>query len=898
MRRINNILRILPLTLPMPGAFMNKSNKLFIVISLVSLLILLFTVNIYSQTTGKLTGVVTDQDGDPLIAANVLIDGTNLGAATNADGYYVILNLRAGTYTVRFRFIGYKTQVVENVRISADQTRQLDIVLTPEVLEGEEVVVTADKPLIEYNQTSSVSSVNREEIKNLPVQSLTEIVNLQAGVIDGHFRGGRLGEVQYQVDGVTVNNPFNNTSILEIDRSVIEEVQVISGTFDAKYGQAMSGVVNAVLRTGGDKFEFSGESYFGDYFTNDTQRYPNNNTYNPSGIQNYQLSLSGPTGIPQTTFFLSGRKYRSDGWLFGTRRFTPFDKNDLDTMVFNPTGDNKVVPMNKNDEWNGQFKITNQSFKSLQFNYQASFNYSKRNYYNHAFRINPEGIPDNYTTSLSHGLTFTHSLAPEMFYKINLRQNYFLYESYKYKDLENPNYLLAGDPKGDGNYEDGAFVQGVDLSRFRQETDAYIVKTDFTWQFDRSNLFETGFEGQISNIVFGPPGFFVVANGVPNPWYQYPRLPGLKKYKPNQFAVYLQDRVELGDLVLRAGFRFEYYDAAAKVPGDLQNPANSISGAPASLPTDTKIKTALAPRLGLSFPITASASVYFSYGHFYQLPGLNLLYSNADYSLLDQLQAGGISYGIMGNPDLSPELTIQYEFGLKQTISKTIGLQLSFFYKNIRDLLGVAFISTYTAAEYARFTNVDFGSVYGTTISLFQRNIGNFNTSLDYTLQFAQGNSSDPRETANRAASGQDPRPRDIPFNWDQRHTLNLSAVYVVQDNFSISTIFRFGSGQPYTPSLGSIFNAAIETNSERKLSFFLVDVRAEKYFNLDFISFSLFLRGFNLLNTNFVNGFVFTSTGSPDYTLTPAIFRSVLIDPSRYYEPRRLELGISFRSN
>ncbi|MEO0206894.1 MAG: TonB-dependent receptor, partial [candidate division WOR-3 bacterium] len=379
--------------------------------------------------------------------------------------------------------------------------------------------------------------------------------------------------------------------------------------------------------------------------------------------------------------------------------------------------------------------------------------------------------------------------------------------------------------------------------------------------------------------------------------YQFPRMPGLRNYYPKQFASYLQDRVELGDLVIRAGLRFEYFDAAAKIPSDLSNPANTIPGAPTSQLVDTKVKTAFAPRLGFSFPLTASSSVYFSYGHFYQLPGLNLLYDNSDYSLLDQLQAGGISYGVMGNPDLKPELTIQYEFGYKQALADFLGVQLSFFYKDIRNLLGVEFIDTYTAASYARFTNVDFGSVYGFTLSLFQRNLANFNTSLDYTLQFAQGNSSDPRETANRAASGMDPRPRDLPFNWDQRHTLNLSTIYSVPNDYSISAIFRFGSGQPYTPEIGSGFGAAQETNSGRKDAYFLLDLRAEKYFDFDFLNFSLFARVLNALNTHYVNGFVFNSTGSPDYTLTPNANRSALYDPSRFYEPRRIEFGISFRS-
>ena len=866
--------------------------------------LIVLSINLHAQTSGKLVGRVTDESGEPLIGANVILDGTTMGAATDLEGYYSIINVRAGTYTIRFRFLGFKTRVVENIRVSPDQTTKLDAVLELEVIVGEEVIVIAQKPLVEYNQTSSVSSVNKDDIKNLPVQSLSEIVNLQAGVIDGHFRGGRIGEVQYQVDGVTVNNPFSNSSMLEIDRSVIEEVQVISGTFDAKYGQAMSGVVNTVLKTGTEKFEYSLETYLGDYFTTDTDRYPHNESYNPTTIQNYQLSLSGPTGLPQTTFFINGRKYLNDGYMFGTREFTPFDENDFENQVYNPTGDGELVSMGTSDEWNGQFKITNQTIENLQFSYQLSYNNAERTSYNHAFRLNPDGIGINYTNSLSHGLGVTHTLSPEMFYKINIRQNLFEYNYYKYEDLYDPNYLEAGEPKGDANYEDGAFVQGVDLGRYQQKTNSLIIKADYTWQANRFNMIEAGVEGQYSDVLFGPPGFFIssfddsTGAQVLVPVDSAYNQPGLQSYYPTQFAAYVQDRVELGDLVIRAGLRYEYYDAAGQVPSNLQNPANSIEGAPQSTYIPTTPKVAFAPRLGLSFPLTSAASVYFSYGHFYQMPALNLLYSNADYSILEDLQAGGVSYGVMGNPDLKPEFTIQYEFGLKQSVSDFLGIQLSFFYKDIRDLLGVEFISTYTAAEYPRFANTDFGSVYGFTLSLFQRNLGYFNTSIDYTLQFAQGNSSDPRETANRAEAGEDPRPRNIAFDWDQTNTLNLSAIYAVPNDYSISAILRFGSGQPYTPEMGTGFGATLETNSGRKDSYLLLDLRAEKYFDLNFLNLSVFLRMFNVLNTTFVNGFVFNSTGSPDYTLNPTANPAALYDPSRYYQPRRIEFGISLRSN
>ncbi len=856
-----------------------------------------------AQTAGKLKGKVTDNKGEPLVGANVLISGTNLGSATDLDGYYTILNVRTGTYSVEFRYIGYQSKNVEGVKIVPDQTTEINIELSEQAIQGEIVTVTARKPLVEFNQTSSISSVGKDEIDKLPVQSLNEIVNLQAGVIDGHFRGGRLGEVQYQVDGVTVNNPYDNSSTLTLDKSVLQEVQVISGTFDAKYGQAMSGVVNAVLRSGSQSLLVSGEAYTGDYYSTDKSRYPNNDNFRPKEIQNYQLTLSGPIPFINTSFFVSGRRFINDGWLFGQRTFEPTDISNFEQKIFNPTGDNKIVPMQTHREWSGQFKLTNQSFQKFQISYQLIGNYINATNYNNSYRLNPDGIAPKKTVSISHGFDFTHTISEKMFYKINLRQNYFDYKDYKYEDVFDPRYIIAGPPMSDANYENGAIIQGVDLNRFIQKTNSGILKGDFTWQINQANLIEAGFEGQLSNLSFGSPGFLrgTTVNGVQVLLPQYstdPKDPKEETYFPKQAASYVQDRVELGDLVVRAGMRLEYFDAHAYVPTDLQNPANSIQGAPTSYLKPTTKKIALAPRLGFSFPLTASASIYFSYGHFYQMPGLGDLYNNSNYLILNDLQAGGVTYGVMGNPDLKPQFTVQYEVGLKQAFNESIGMELTFFYKDIRDLLGTEFISTYSAAEYPRLTNVDFGGIYGITLSLDQRSIGPITTSLDYTLQFANGNSSDPRETANRAQTGKDSRPRNIPFNWDQRHTLNATAIYYVPDNLSISAIVKYGSGEPYTPQIGaSSFTADLETNSGNKASFVLVDLRAEKFFQFDFMELSVFARIYNLFNQDFVNGFVFQGTGSPDYSLTPSVDKTQLLNPARFYQPRRIEIGVSFNT-
>jgi len=556
--------------------------------------------------------------------------------------------------------------------------------------------------------------------------------------------------------------------------------------------------------------------------------------------------------------------------------------------------------MNDRNEYSGQFKISNRSFGNIKVSYQIIGNFVKQHSYNHAFRFNPDGIKQQTSQSLVQGLDFTHTLSERMYYKFSLRQNYFSYSDFKYENLYDPRYLEAGAPKGSANYEDGAIIQGVDLGRFKQESNAMVGKLDFTWQYNQRHLIESGFEVQSAKVLFGSPGYIreTNVNGVQQllPREKVDKEPGIQTYYPYQGAAYIQDRMEWDDLVLRAGLRFDFFNAHTTVPSDLQNPANSISGAPESVQQNTSLKLKLSPRLGISYPLSSTASLYFSYGHFTQMPGLSLLYNNADYSLLEDLQAGGISYGVMGNPDLEPEITVQYEFGLKQALTSVLGYELTVFYKDIRNLLGVQFVTTYSAADYARFTNVDFGSIYGFTLALDQRKIGLITSSIDYTLQVARGNSSNARETANRAAAGKDARPRDIAFNWDQLHTLNATVILDQPGNYNISAILKLGSGQPYTPQVGSGFGADLETNSGRKGGFVLADLRAEKFFPMQGMKFSLYLRTFNLFNEHFVNGFVFNTTGSPDYSQFSQLDRVALSNPGRFYNPRRIEIGISFK--
>ena len=240
---------------------------------------------------------------------------------------------------------------------------------------------------------------------------------------------------------------------------------------------------------------------------------------------------------------------------------------------------------------------------------------------------------------------------------------------------------------------------------------------------------------------------------------------------------------------------------------------------------------------------------------------------------------------------MKPERTVQYQFGYKQELREWLGLDVTLFYKDVRDLLGSEIITTYNDAQYKRLTNGDFGSVIGFTLALDQRERGIVSTSLDYTWQVAKGNASDPYETAARVDAHEDPRPRNVVFDWDQRHTVNLTVTLAKPDNFNLSGVFRAVSGQPYTPVSEAYL---IEKNSGRKPGAFLTDLRAEKLLGSPGFGLRAFWTVFNLFDMRFFNGAVFANSGSPYYSRTNTTDdQKALADPTRYYGPRRIEVGL-----
>lgn len=221
--------------------------------------VVLLTASFTFAQTGKITGQVVDaESGEALPGVNVIVEETQLGAATDADGYYTILNVPPGNYSVTASFIGYAQTTVQDVNVNIDLTTTVNFELTTQAIAGEEVIVQAEQEVIRADVSASRVDVTSAEMESLPVTDVEEVISLQAGVQGLSVRGSNNDEVGYMVDGLSLNSGRTQNPYQGISYTAVQEVQVQAGGFNAEYGNMRSGVVNLVTKEG-SRDRYSGE---------------------------------------------------------------------------------------------------------------------------------------------------------------------------------------------------------------------------------------------------------------------------------------------------------------------------------------------------------------------------------------------------------------------------------------------------------------------------------------------------------------------------------------------------------------------------------------------------------------------------------------------------------------
>lgn len=219
--------------------------------------ILLITNSIIFAQSGKISGTISDsKTGEPLIGVNIIVEGTSLGAATDVDGFYVILNVPPGTYDLKASYIGFAPQTIKNLRVNIGQTSEANFRLSDQSIQTDIVVVVATTPVVQRDVASSGANLNAEEIRNLPVVSVASVVGLQAGVEGGTIRGGSGDEVVYEVNGISMRDGRDNSSYNNLSMTSVQQIRVQSGGFTADVGDVRSGLIEVVTKEG-DRHKYS-----------------------------------------------------------------------------------------------------------------------------------------------------------------------------------------------------------------------------------------------------------------------------------------------------------------------------------------------------------------------------------------------------------------------------------------------------------------------------------------------------------------------------------------------------------------------------------------------------------------------------------------------------------------
>lgn len=313
-----------------------KNDKCFTRLAPTLVVLLLFIISgpIWAGVTGKITGIVLDSEtGNPVENATVIIANTEYGASTTLDGEYLIVNVRPGRYSVTASRVDYIAMTQEDVMVYADLTTNLNFELEATVIQGQEVIVKAERKVIKPDVTASTKITTGDQIDFMPVGGFVGALSTVGGAVGNgqniHIRGGRRGEVSYLLDGMEVKDPLNNLRMLTIGSPAVAEMIALTGGFDAEYGNAQSAVVNVVTKEGSREFHGRIKYVCDDIVPAADSKFEETTTYFPNldssittrwqppvGYQNYdyiEASLGGPE--PITTYLFPSLGVKIPGYM-------------------------------------------------------------------------------------------------------------------------------------------------------------------------------------------------------------------------------------------------------------------------------------------------------------------------------------------------------------------------------------------------------------------------------------------------------------------------------------------------------------------------------------------------------------------------------------------------------
>ena len=756
-------------------------------------------------TTGKIAGRVVDAEtGEPLPGVNVVMVGTEMGAAADSEGDYFIINIPLGIYAVEASMVGYIAQTKTGIRIHIDRTTTVNFELESTPIEMAGITVVGEREIIPADVSASQRIIAAEEVTEAPVLRTEEVIGLQPGVrlqddsdaIGFVIRGGDVSEVGFTMDGVSLVDDRVQVPYIGLSRSSIQEIQVLTGGFNAEYGNIRSGLINIVTKEGSDRFHGSVDygyqlprkRHFGPGAFD-----PESNLYQTFAYGEYVFEGWSKETSPIGRYFMGWNEFSRrtlvddnldndmtpqealELWKWRHRGYDYGDKPDhtLDFSLSGPLFGKLrfftslwwekswlLFPLARDDYQNmtGQIKLTYplSSQTKLSLRYLGGQEEAvKGGWLSNGLIRSLEAADDQAWNLFNEGET---ALADNIrhFFNFKLTQMlssntyYDLYVDYsRFQDYAWPMRQRSYDlieQIGDREYDEtpaawekhpevpsdqpGMFAMSVGTAtRDSSWYEGFNVKFDLTSQVNKYNQIKTGF-------IIDTDSYHEYRASVSPAFYLYDSPQRIKYDKTSiTGAVYIQDKLEFEGMIANLGLRLDLFDPRTDWI-DFDDPFNEelaasnydpAKGAPEHIPAELEWK--LAPRLGISHPVTAASKVYFNYGHFYQVQPPHILYRA--YS------NNARTFMTYGNPHLTFPRTVAYEVGFEQNIADLLLLHIAGYYKNVTDELRSMTVHDYDESVlYTTYKNDGYADYRGIEVWL-QKQHGRFFTgwlNIDYMV--------------------------------------------------------------------------------------------------------------------------------------------------------------------
>ena len=931
---------------------------------LLFLLLIFFSSQVYSQEKfGSISGIVTDSGKIPLDGVILKLVGTYLGGLSDYEGKFKIEDISPGNYTLRVEVEGFKTVEYTDIQVNSDENKEFNIILkATSFTVDQEIEVVGDRPLLDIEQTSSSHIISSDEINKSIVKNVTDIITQQAGVVkqdnEIYIRGGRNYENSFLVDGVSVQDPLSGTGYgLQMSSNSLEEVEVITGGYNAEYGQATSGVVNVRTKEG----KYNDVNFYISYKRDNFGVNKNSGTSFNTDI--LEMNLSGPEPISKYLFKALNIKTPGEITLFGSffmglsDGFFVNNGGQKASQVYSSTfGGSKYAPRQDNN-WYWLGKATyrlNQTMKlAYSYNQSVSINQNSSTLQTNLEYQEPSpGYQYEFQYILDSALTYTQNsnfntvnwsqtTSPSTFYEVKINKFYTQlrvdangknWDQYSEPlDVTRPPFQYyyidsthTGLIPGDGFYDVGNPFTWHD-----HFVDELSGRFDYVHSYSPNNKLKAGVEMSFQQMQLVD---------IYQPWIQPLGLNNdIYSVYPAFGDIYAQQSLTFKGMILNYGLRLDYWLPGKYVDDAVANPDVS------TIPEETRqayyedtynlfgrrVKFNLSPRLGISHPITNNQTLFFSYGHFSKRPKPQFVYAKLNP------QAAQSTFQKFGNPNLNPETTVAYELGIRNQFTNNDVLTVTAYYKNIYDyvatksivinsgrLIGQSFI-TYFNQDYARLRGVEVE---------YQKRIGSwFNGKFNFTYAIATGKSSTSDNGYIVAVTGAGENLNEKFLSWDKPFQLSANLYFNAEkgqglfgfgknilDDISLKTRIFYQSGKRYTQQLlvGYLDDGRPEyapdlnnINGEVGENWFWVNLDIDKYFYVNSLQFDVSLsitNLFNTLNSTIINPVTGTAyeygqqtlnfVNNPLYPDVQAPITPYPYNPSRYLTPTNIQFGISMK--